>query len=379
MIGRCGALALALGVSVACGAAPASPMTTPSAAASKSHASPAGFSVAGLTAIDAAFEPRVFRMNASTLALVTSTSRSWTAYALDPHARRLSAIRGATSHAAQEYVTGVRGVPEDAFISIEESLGRASVRAATMRVTGGESSRAHEALRGVSEWANGQRIVLRGGEGPFMDLPPQHFELVNGTVAGPAIPPRVRYAEMAAFPSGKLFALGRPAAQSAPDAPWFMYVHDGSREARAVPLPERLGDASFVEGMGEPFLTVLLRDSSTGASHVARWNGASFTTIELPLDADIVQGSPQGTLWQASTREHWVQSTSVANATKRWPLPESAPCRVEIVTSLVALQDDDVWLGVQCQCDALQSKCGGGAVLTNANTIGASPITLPSP
>lgn len=335
----------------------AAPVTSASASASAVVAAPPSpgttFSFVGVFAPGVTV--RAFHLGRA-VAIAQSSDHGWSVTSVGPARARveLTAKLGAKRRVPNVQILFVGGAaPDDAWISVLDEAGFPTLAMDTWHVTGDAATRAAKRYLAVGELRPAQWVALPTHQGPvyLYDQVPSKFEGLRGKGALPTVPADVHLLDVAFLGDGRACGLGvveKPDAGALSAVLWLSGADDA---ARTLPLGA-VDDAEamrVVRGPGGECVVVTPGEATTT---FARARGDALASVTVDRRATLATAVPSGAIWFYDDDKKAMGRAELAKApeTAAFALPGGlADCtEVTDVTSVVALDDDDVWLTGQC-------------------------------
>ncbi len=330
---------------------------------------PSPFAVVGFTKADNYIVPSLYRLTDGTVVMAAGGPGAWTVATIDSSgkAKVNSALFDASPEDQFETVSDVQGTNEDMWITVQRTAGRAAIETSSLHVVNGKISRSQNQLMGASEWSEGRFIAVRSNSSPWAPLQgsPQRFELLRGKGGAPRLAANVRFSDMIAYPSGKIYAVGKPAKAIDEGDPWFMWVYDGTKAPQQVQLPKNMLSPAFVRGLPEKDLAMHSMewnspDDATGAA-VGHWDGTRLNVALTTFETTTLVGAADGTMW-GSLRDDATKLVRVSFKpdgtldTKEVKMPTGSALakfapgceNMQTIQNIIPVKGDDVWVAGSC-------------------------------
>ncbi|HEX7602755.1 MAG TPA: hypothetical protein VF316_14160 [Polyangiaceae bacterium] len=345
---------------------PGRPAATPVTSASASASAPASAVIAappvpGTTfSFVGVFAPGVtthaFRLGRS-VAVSQSSEHGWSVTTVSAARARveLTAKLGAKRRTPNIQILFVGGsAPDDAWISVLDEVGFPALAMDTWHVTGDAVARTAKRYLAMGALRPGQWVALPTHQGPvyLYDQVPSKFEGLRGKGALPTVPADVHLLDVAFLGDGRACGLGVVEKPDAGTLSAVLWLSGADNAARTLPLGA-VDDAEAMRVVRGPGGECVVVTPGEGATTLARARGDALASVKMDRRATLATAVPSGTLWFYDDEKKAMGRAELAKdpiETAAFALPGGLADCTELtdVTSVVALDDDDVWLTGQC-------------------------------
>ena len=339
----------------------AAPVTSGSAPASAASAASAAPPVPGTTfSFVGVFAPGVtthaFRLGRS-VAVAQSSEHGWSVTAVGAASARveLTAKLGAKRRTPNIQILFVGGsAPDDAWISVLDEAGFPTLALDTWHVTGDAVTRAAKRYLAIGALRPAQWVALPTHQGPMYlyDQVPSKFEGLRGQGALPTVPADVHLLDVAFLGDGRVCGVGVVEKPDAGTLSAVLWINGADGASRTLPLGA-VDDASSMRVVRGPGGECVVVTPAKGATTLTRVRGDALTSVKVDRRAALATSTPSGALWFYDDEKKAMGRAALAKdpvALEAFALPGGLADCTEItdVTSVVALDEDDVWLTAQC-------------------------------